>query len=194
MELQQLKKAKEIKDYLESFDFIQSSEIIGSLKSENCDEYSDIDLRINVSGTDNGKILLMLPYLLSKKFPIVYTAFAPRFAPDLYVVSFGLKGSDIFHFVDIECVAEPHVNSLSKQNIKDITNMKHLKLKLYIGLFKNILRQKDMSKELSFLSKQEVNSHNYREILKEEFIKLRVNQNKDIINIIDKALDIIKTI
>lgn len=194
MKIIQLEKAKEIMTYLEQFDFVKSSEIIGSLKTGNSDQYSDIDIRINVSGSDNGKVLLMLPYLLSKKYPIIYTAFAPRFAPDLYVVSFGLKDMNFFHFIDIECVADPHISSLSKDDIRLITNMNHLKLKLYIGLLKKMLRGEDISGELSFFSAKDVNLDNAKVILKDEFLKLKENENKNVISIIDKSLEILKTL
>lgn len=194
MEHLQLNRAKELITYLEEFDFIKSVEIIGSLKSGTYDQYSDIDIRVNVSGTDNGKILLMLPQLISKKFKVIYTAFAPRFAPDLYVVSLGIKDLDIFHFIDIECVAEPHVNSLSKSDIKAITNFKDLKLKLYIGLLKKLLRNEDIKEELSFLSKKVVDTDNSIVILKDEFLNLISKENIEMNSIINQAINIINNI
>lgn len=156
------------------------------------DQYSDIDIRINVSGSDNSKILLMLPYLLSIKYDIAYSAFAPRFAPDLYVVSFGFKDMDMFHFIDIECVAEPHISSLSKDDIRLITNSKHLLLKLYIGVLKKLLRDEDISDELSFLTKQMVEQENIKDLLSNEFKKLRDTTDQNINSIINKALELIK--
>ena len=194
MDSNQILKANEIKEYLEKFDFIKSCEISGSLKEGSSDCYSDIDLRINVNGSDNGKVLLMLPQLLSKKFEIIYTAFAPRFAPDLYIVSFGFKNMDIFHFVDIECIAEPHIASLSKEEIKQINNMKSLKLKLYIGLLKKILRNKDISDELSFFLKKKITISNSKKVLKDEFYKLYEIVNTDMKSLIKKGLEYLETI
>ena len=40
------------------------------------DELSDIDIKIDVSGYDNGKFMLELPHLI-KKMNVVYYDFAP---------------------------------------------------------------------------------------------------------------------
>lgn len=189
----QFKKANEIKTYLENFDFIKSCKIAGSLESGHYDKYSDIDLKIDVSGSDNGKVLLMIPYLLSKEFPIIYTVFAPRFAPDLYVVSFGIKDMNIFHFIDIECTANPHVESLSKDDIRLLTNMNNLNVKLLIGLLKKYLRNDDVKDELEFFSKKKIERKNVKESLIEEFKKLKIKADVNIISIIDSSLELLKS-
>lgn len=188
----QLKKANEIKAYLGKFDFIKSCKIVGSLESDHYDKYSDIDLKVDVSGSDNSMVLLMIPYLLSKEFPIIYTAFAPRFAPDLYVVSFGIKDMDIFHFVDIECTADPHIASLSKDDIRLLTNMSSLSVKLLIGILKNYLRNDDVKDELEFFSKKKIEEKDVKECLAEEFNKLKIKADENIISIIDISLELLK--
>lgn len=169
MKLEQQKLADELITYLNQFPFINSCTIHGSLAKGTYDKYSDIDIQVDVSGHDNGKILLMLPYLIDQKFPLSYVAFAPRFAPDLYVISFALVGADEFHFIDIECVATPHVSSLSKDEIRMLTDFTSLKTKLLIGCLKKELRGIDYLDEITFLTKS--TSDDALVILKEAFEK-----------------------
>lgn len=167
MDIIQQKIAHDLISYLEGFPFINSCVIHGSLAKGTGDKYSDIDLQIDVSGHDNGKVLLMLPYLIDQKFPLVYVAFAPRFAPDLYVVSFAIKGANEFHFVDIECIASPHISSLSKDEIRALTDFTSLKTKLLIGCLKKELRGEEYLDEIKFLTRSE--SNDALGILKEAF-------------------------
>lgn len=149
----QHKIANEIIEYLKIQNFVKNCELHGSLSGNDYDEYSDIDLRIDVSGYDNGKILLMLPYIMGKKFKLSYVAFAPKFASDLYLVSFGLQDTSIFHFVDIECIATPHVPYLQKEEILLINNSVSLFTKLLIGCLKYEIRNKDYSKDIQRFTK-----------------------------------------
>jgi predicted nucleotidyltransferase len=64
----QLNIAKKIMEYLLEQRYINSCKIHGSLSGEICDKYSDIDLQVDVSGYDNGKMVLMLPYILQRHF------------------------------------------------------------------------------------------------------------------------------
>lgn len=151
---EQLNIANDIMECLREQHYVSACTIHGSLAGERCDEYSDIDIQVDVSGHDNGKILLMLPYILQKRFRLRYIAFAPKFAPELYVVSFALQDTSIFHFIDIECLASPHVPSLSKEDIRQITDWKSLYAKLLIGCLKKYLRQQDYAADLQFLARQ----------------------------------------
>ncbi|MBN2443326.1 MAG: nucleotidyltransferase domain-containing protein [Spirochaetales bacterium] len=56
--------------YFNNLTQVKSCTIHGSLATGQYDEYSDIDLRLDVSGTDNGKFMLALPELLSSDFCI----------------------------------------------------------------------------------------------------------------------------
>jgi predicted nucleotidyltransferase len=141
-------------EYLQAQRGIHSCAIHGSLSGDMGDEYSDIDLQVDVSGHDNGKMVLMLPYIVQQRFPLAYIAFAPKFAPDLYVVSFAFPQTSIFHFIDIECLATPHVPSLQKDEVRHITNWTSLYTKLLIGCLKKYLRQQDCTGELQFLTRQ----------------------------------------
>jgi predicted nucleotidyltransferase len=146
--------ARSFIEHLEDHRCVNSCTIHGSLACEMGDEYSDIDLQVDVSGHDNGKMILMLPYILQQRFSLAYIAFAPKFAPDLYVVSVALPRTSIFHFIDIECLATPHVPSLQKDDIRQITHTTSLYTKLLIGCLKTYLRQQDCTTELQSLARQ----------------------------------------
>ena len=150
-QLPQLKLAEKLRRYLKSLDITKNCIIHGSLTTGRADKYSDIDLQLDVSGSDNGKTARELPELLSKEFPVVYTAYGPRFAPDLYLVSFGLKDYSPFHFFDVEIIADPHVPSLSRQEIIDMTDISALRTKLLVGVLKKHLRGQEYKEELDFL-------------------------------------------
>lgn len=184
----QITLANEIISYLKEFPFTKSCNLHGSLSLDKYDEYSDIDIQIDVSGSDNGKILLMLPYLINKKFPLAYTAFAPRFAPDLYVVSIAILDENIFHFIDIECIASPHISSLSKDEILNITDFSALKLKLLIGCLKKYLRGIECSEEIKFIIKDS-SSDKISTMLEKAFQDIAINSTDTIKAICEKSIE-----
>jgi len=121
----------------------------GSLLTSNYDIYSDIDFIIDVSGIDNGKFMISLPDKLAPTMEIGYYAYAPRFAPELYLITIYFKNSDIFHFVDIECHANPHIVTLSKEELLKTTES--IKLKLSLVSLKHILRHNEQPNEVELI-------------------------------------------
>ena len=49
--------------------------IYGSLSTDTCDELSDIDINIDVSGSDNGQFMIRLVEMLKKKLRVYYSNF-----------------------------------------------------------------------------------------------------------------------
>ena len=131
-----------------TFPEIKSTKLHGSMTTANFDKFSDIDFQIDVSGIDNGNFMLKLPEILSKNMPIGYVAFAPRFIPDLYLTTIYFKDTDIFNFVDIECIATPHIKSITKEEIKKHAYKENVFLKLSINVLKGILRNKPNYQEI----------------------------------------------
>ncbi|MBN2536446.1 MAG: hypothetical protein JXB88_26415 [Spirochaetales bacterium] len=125
-----LSKIKEIREY----------NLHGSLITEHYDEFSDVDFKIDVSGTDNGRFMMALPAILNNFIKIGYFAFAPKFVPDLYLITIYFENTSIFHFVDIECLATPHVMNVTKMEILKTKEIENVKLKLLIHCLKNMLR------------------------------------------------------
>lgn len=192
----QKQKANEIIQFLSEQEFTKSCKLHGSLGRVKYDHFSDIDLQLDVSGYDNGKILLMLPYIIGKEFPIVYTAFAPKFAPDLYLVSFAFLNYDIFHFIDIECIATPHNSSVTKDEIVKVTDFTGLYVKLLIGCLKKHLRGQKFPPELNFIANQlKLEIINDQKILllqcfKELEKRSLGEMNNLVINCIERASDV----
>ena len=73
---------KEIFEFLNDMPEVQSCKIYGSLSAGNYDEFSDLDLVIDVSGIDNGMFLTKLPQLFEEKYDVIfydYTSFFCHF-------------------------------------------------------------------------------------------------------------------
>lgn len=145
---EKIQKANSIMEYLKKHPKVKECTLQGSLSKGNHDQYSDIDIHIDVSGYDNGKFMLQLPEIISAKYPIAYTAYAPGLFPNIYVVSFGLKNDDIFSFIDFECIAKPHVKTITLDDIRRKNNINHLFLKLTIANTKYILRGINCSEQI----------------------------------------------
>jgi predicted nucleotidyltransferase len=118
--------ANQIIEVLEKEEHVQSVYLRGSLSHGKTDEYSDIDIGIDVSGYDNGQYALNLFGVLNEHFSIIFNDWAPSLLPDQYVQSFFFKDTSPFWFVDIECNATPHVRSVT--NIHNDRVGHHLKL------------------------------------------------------------------
>ncbi len=98
--------ANEICAFLQSIPEVKSCKQYGSLAEGTFDEYSDIDIEIDVSGEDNGIFLTRLPALFAKKYDIVFCDYAPSLAPEKYIVTIAtnlkhyLRGAECYD--DIE--------------------------------------------------------------------------------------------
>lgn len=109
----------------------------GSLSSSGfADDYSDIDIGIDVSGFDNWDFALEVPSLMQKDFDILFYDWSTSLLPKEYVLTIILKGFPVFWIVDIQCTATPH-SPFSKQVL---TNKYHHLLKLWIINLKYYLR------------------------------------------------------
>lgn len=120
----------------------------GSLESGHPDRYSDIDLKIDVSGSDNGRFMLELPRALEREMKLSYAAYATRFIPDLYLVTIHVEHTSPFHFVDIECHATPHESNVGKDDIYKIGSNECIILKSAINCLKSVLRGIDATNEI----------------------------------------------
>jgi predicted nucleotidyltransferase len=117
--MEMLRKTPEVKDVF----------LRGSLAEDKMDEFSDIDIGIDVSGEDNGAFAAeKLPNLINQHFSVIFSDWAPSLLPKKYVQSYFLKGTSPFWFVDIECIATPHFPSVL--NVKN-DEIGHL-IKLWI--------------------------------------------------------------
>lgn len=122
-------------DVINSFSMVNSCKLYGSIANNVEDELSDIDIKVDVSGYDNGKFMLEVPHLLKKELNIIYYDFAPSLIPDSYIVSVAISADNPFAIVDINSVANPHCTTITKNDVKNeifshtlkiwVANLKH---------------------------------------------------------------------
>lgn len=135
--------ANRICKFLEQLPEVKSCKLYGSLQSGTFDEYSDIDIEIDISGIDNGVFVTKLPELLSKEYNIVFYDYAPSLAPEKYIVSVVMDTENPFMVIDISCVANPHCDTVSKQDLMALNNRYDHTLKVFIANLKHYLRGAD---------------------------------------------------
>lgn len=132
--------ANEICDFLMNIPEVKSCSLYGSLSKGTYDEYSDIDIAIDVSGVDNGLFITKLPELLTKEYDIIFYDYAPSLAPEKYIISVAINTENPFMVVDISCVANPHYDTVTKQDLARLNNQYDHTLKLFSANLKHHLR------------------------------------------------------
>ena len=65
--------ANEIMEYISTYKEVRSCTLYGSLANNNFDEYSDIDIEIDVSGYDNSLFVTRLSEIMAIKYPIIFS-------------------------------------------------------------------------------------------------------------------------
>lgn len=130
--------ANNICNYFMTISEVNSVSIYGSIAKHSYDRYSDIDVELDLSGSDNGLFFLRLVELLNNVYPVIFSDYAPSLLPDNYIVSCAISEENPFLIVDIKCSATPHINSVKKC---DIINDKYAHiLKLWVANIKHYLR------------------------------------------------------
>lgn len=135
--------AGEICAYLKTFPEVKQCGLYGSLQKGNSDRYSDIDIELDVTGNDNGKFLLKLPELLSKRYQLIFYDFAPSLAPEQYVVTVAIDQENPFMLVDISCTASKVCGTVSKEELRRQNNPFDHTLKLFTANLKHYIRGMD---------------------------------------------------
>lgn len=135
--------AEEVCSFLKELPEVKSCNLYGSLIKGTFDEYSDIDIEIDVSGVDNSVFVTKIPELLSLKYDVVFYDYAPSLAPDKYIVSVAFNKENPFMMVDIACVAIPHCSTVSRHQLSALNNKYDHTLKLFTANLKHYLRSAD---------------------------------------------------
>lgn len=141
--MQIVKFAQEIINHLYTLPTVKSCRLYGSVAHHTFDRYSDIDIELDVSGTDNGQYLLRLPELIENHFPIIFFDYAPSLAPEKYVISIAVDGEAPFQIIDIACVATPHCKTVSASTLRVLNDPYAHILKLFTANLKHFLRGAD---------------------------------------------------
>ncbi len=130
--------AENVIEIVSKLPMVKSCEIYGSISKGLEDDLSDIDIEVDVSGYDNGKFMLELPTLLKDDLNIIFYDFAPSLIPEQYIVSLAVNNENPFAMVDLKCVAEPHIASVSKTDTVNDT-LTHA-LKVWVANVKHYAR------------------------------------------------------
>ena len=143
-----MKYADELRVFFKSLPEVKDCTLYGSLSRRDFDEYSDIDIAIDVSGSDNGALLLKIPDLLAEKYSVIFSDYAPSLAPEKYIVSVAMDSEHPFPVLDVTCTATPHHASISKEELSRKNNRYDHTLKLFTANLKHHLRGADCLKDI----------------------------------------------
>mgnify|MGYP000895430975 CR=1 FL=1 len=147
-------KANEIMRFLNNLPQVKACELYGSCANGNADKYSDVDIKVDVSGSDNGAFMLSLPEIIVQKSPLLWYDYAPSLAPEQYVVSIAIDENNPFCVVDFKCVATPHIDSIQKGDLNNDTYT-HL-IKLWIANCKHFIRGADCSADIQKMGRRTI--------------------------------------
>ena len=183
-----IEKANELIAFLRNQPRVQRTFLRGSLSIGNGDEFSDIDIGIDVSGSDNGEFAKELPSLLKSNFNILFYDWSPSLIPKEYVISFVYKGFPVFWIIDIQVMATPHISSL----IEVTANKYHHLLKLWILNLKYYLRgneeaQFNILKLAKRTLNKEIESNDIPHLMFQIIKEIKVNIEPELHDFIEKC-------
>lgn len=135
--------AEELCNFLSALPEVKRCELYGSLSRGNYDLYSDIDIMVDVSGTDNSRFVTRLPQIFAQRYNVIFYDYAASLAPDLYVVTLAVDGDNPFRVVDINCTATPHCPGLSQAQVAALCSPYAHALKMLSVYLKQLLRGQD---------------------------------------------------
>ncbi len=141
--------ADEMCVFLEGVVGVKKCSLYGSIANDSFDEYSDIDIEIDVSGENNGEFLMKLSGIIREKYNVILCDFAPSLAPQKYVMTSAVWDDMPFCMVDISCTATPHCTTVSKRDLASLNNMYDHTLKLFSANLKHFLRGDDCTDDVT---------------------------------------------
>lgn len=186
-------KAAEITAILDEITEIKHCAIYGSLATDTYDDLSDIDINIDVSGSDNGQFMIRLVEMLAKKLRIYYYDYAPSLIPDKYIVSVAIDEYNPFLIVDLQCSAQPHCTTVTKQQVIQMNNEFSHMLKLWTANLKHYARGAEcyddiirMARKLKFV---DIDTKDEIELLEETLCWLECNVSDELSTFITSCRD-----
>ncbi len=175
--------AETLCQYLKTLPHVKSCRLYGSLANGSFDAFSDADIELDVSGTDNSQFLLEIPELLSKRFPVLFYDYAPSLAPEKYLVTVAIRSENPFMLADIACTANPFYQTVSQQDLKKLNNEFDHILKLFSANLKHYLRgmacRKDMRKMYQKFFSVDSEEISQKEMLNKSYHCLLTNAPQD---------------
>lgn len=179
--LYQQYRANEIIKYLSTLSEVKTCCLYGSLANGNADKYSDIDIEVDVSGSDNGAFLKVVPEIVARRFPVTWYDFAPSLAPEQYVISVAIDESNPFCVVDFKCTATPHIKIVQKS---DLVNDIYIHLiKLWVVNCKHFIRGSDCTRDIRKMARRAIGAQSEtmtnKQILEETLHRLEKNTSPE---------------
>ena len=135
-----INKANEIISILKEIPAVKGCVLYGSLSTDTYDELSDIDIEVDVSGSDNGQFMMDITEMLKDKITIYYSDYAPSLIPDKYIVSIAIDSNNPFLIVDLSCSADPHCTTVTKQQVMSRNEKYAHTLKVWTANLKHYVR------------------------------------------------------
>jgi len=179
-----INKANEIISILKEIPTVKGCVLYGSLSTNTYDEFSDIDIEVDVSGSDNGQFMLDVAYLLKNRVDIWYSDYAPSLIPDKYIVSLAIDAENPFRIIDLCCYAEPHCTTVTKQQAAAMNDKCTHILKVWIANLKHYVRGQecydDIAKMARRLSIADVDVKEEAELLEETLCWLEENHENNL--------------
>ena len=178
MNLQLREMADKCMNVISSLPMVKYCELYGSIANNTEDEFSDIDIKVDVSGYDNGIFMLEVPHLIKDKINVIYYDFAPGLIPNSYIVSIAISIDNTFAIVDINCIAIPHCTTVLKEHaVNDVFS--HT-LKVWVANLKHHARGYDCYDDIVRMAKRlgikDTGSKDEEELLEETLTWLEENQ------------------
>lgn len=182
--------ANELIAFFKNHPSVQDIYLRGSLVTGDVDDFSDIDIGIDVSGYDNGEFARELPSLMNSKFDIIFHDWSPSLLPRDYVVTFIFKGLPVFWIVDIQVMATPHYQTLTEVPVHKY----HHLLKLWILNLKYFLRgnegaDSNIKKLANRTFEQEIESDDSYYLFSKIIKEIKSNIEPDLYYFIEKCED-----
>ena len=144
--------ANSIRSYFMLLPEVQNCTIYGSIANNTCDEYSDIDMELDISGCDNSLFALRVPEILGRLYPVIFFDYAPSLMPDSYVVSCAISSDNPFLIVDIKCIATPHFTTVLPSDFP-CDRAVHT-LKVFVANLKHWIRGADCYDDIARMHKR----------------------------------------
>lgn len=183
--------ASKILTILNKIPVVKKCTVYGSLADDTFDELSDIDIKVDVSGYDNGQFMLELVELLKERFCIYYSDYAPSLVPDKYIVSVAIDRNNPFLIVDLWCRAEPHCTTVSKQQVLSINEKYSHMLKLWTANLKHYVRGVDCYDDIVRMAKrvvpEEIDSQCEVELLEKTLCWLEENAENELCDFVESC-------
>lgn len=90
-----------VKAFVEKIKFVSRVEVVGSYKDRRADEYSNVDLLVDVKEKTADKALLAVTAILKEDFKPLWSDFAKSLAPEKFLVSMYFETENSFRYFDI---------------------------------------------------------------------------------------------